>query len=106
MTRGAVYRVTSAPRRRRTRRDWRAVARGVWAVVVLCTSAVDHFVAALAGTRPVAYCTRALASALRAEYRRARGAPAPVPDPAVIDGAVITDTDTSDTDTSDTEGAH
>lgn len=98
MTRNVVYPVTDAPRRTRSRRDWRAVARGVWAVVVLCASAVDHLVAALAGTRPVAYCTRMLASALRAEYRRARGAPAPVPDPAVIDGATITD--------DDTEGAH
>lgn len=98
MTRGTVYRVTSAPRRRRTGRDWRAITRGAWAVVVLCTSALDHLIAALAGTRPVAWCARTLASALREEYRRARGVPAPVPDPAVIDGAIIND--------DDTEGAH
>lgn len=86
-----MHPVTSAPRRTRARRDWRAVARGVGAVLALCLSAVDHLVAALAGTRPVAYCTRAFGGALREEYRRTRGAPAAASDPAVIDGVIITE---------------
>lgn len=86
-----MHPVTDAPRRTRARRDWRAVARGVWAVIALCVSAADHLVAALAGTRPVAWCARAFGSALREEYRRTRGAPAPVSDRAVIDGVIITE---------------
>lgn len=53
----------------------RGVLRGLTAVLVLFTSAADHFLAALAGIPTIAWCTRQVAAVIRETYRVARFGP-------------------------------
>ena len=67
-----VYLITDAPPRRI---GWRGVGRGVWAVLVLLFSAVDHYLTALAGVPPLAWCARQVARAIRDAYLQGRHGP-------------------------------
>lgn len=53
----------------------RGLMRGVWAVVVLLVSAVDHYLTACIGTRPVAWHARRIASVISDAWRRGRFGP-------------------------------
>ena len=53
----------------------RAVLRGVVAVLVLFTSAADHYLSAAAGIPPIAWCTRQVAAVIREAYRLGRFGP-------------------------------
>lgn len=53
----------------------RGVIRGLIAVLVLCTSAADHYLSALAGIPPIAWCTRQVAGVIRDAYRLGRFGP-------------------------------
>jgi hypothetical protein len=67
-----VYLTTGA---RRRGPDRRGLACGLWAVVVLVTSAADHYLAALFGAPPLAWCTRQIAAVVRDAYRQGRFGP-------------------------------
>jgi hypothetical protein len=72
--------------------DLRAVLRGVLAVVVLLTSAVDHYLTALAGTPTIAWCTRQVAGVIRDAYRLGRfGPPSTRTDiePLIVDAEIV-----------------
>lgn len=53
----------------------RGVLRGLTAVLVLFTSAADHYLTALAGIPPIAWCTRQVAGVIRDAYRSGRFGP-------------------------------
>ncbi|WP_433188755.1 hypothetical protein [Actinoallomurus sp. CA-150999] len=56
--------------------DVRGIARGIWSVVVLLVSAVDHYLAALFGIPPLAWCARQIGGVIRDAYRQGRYGPA------------------------------
>lgn len=58
-----------------SRYGWRAVGRGLWAVVVLFTSALDHYLAAAAGTYTIAWQTKRIATVVAEAYRTGRYGP-------------------------------
>lgn len=51
---------------------WRGVLRGLWAVAVLLSSALDHYLAAVAGTYTIAWQTRRVAAVIGTAYRTGR----------------------------------
>jgi hypothetical protein len=53
----------------------RSVLRGLWAVVALLAGAVDHYLTALAGLPPLAWCARRFAGVIAEAYRRGRYGP-------------------------------
>jgi hypothetical protein len=70
----------------------RGVLRGLTAVLVLFTSAADHYLSALAGTHTVAWCTRQITTAIRETYRFGRyGPPSTRTDiqPIIIDAEIV-----------------
>jgi hypothetical protein len=70
----------------------RGVLRGLAAVLVLFTSAADHYLTALAGIPPIAWCTRQVAGVIRDAYRAGRfGPPSTRTDiePIIIVGEVV-----------------
>lgn len=72
--------------------DWRGIARGVWTVIVLLVSAVDHYLAAVFGIPPLAWCARQVAGVIAEAYRRGRyGQPSDCTQvvPAVFDGEFV-----------------
>jgi hypothetical protein len=53
----------------------RGVLRGLWAVVVLLAGAADHYVTALFGIPPLAWCARRIAGVIAETYRHGRYGP-------------------------------
>lgn len=86
---------------------WWGVLRGLWAVVVLFISALDHYLAAVAGTYTIAWQSRRIAAVIAEAYRTGRYGPLSSCtdlEPAIFDAEIIDDpippSDESQEDTS------
>lgn len=80
----------------RCRFDWRGTARGIWAVIVLLVSAIDHYLAALFGVPPLAWCARQVGGVIAEAYRQGRYGPVSACTAvvsAVYDGEFVDDPD-------------
>ena len=85
---------------------WRGVLRGLWSVAVLLSSALDHYLAAVAGTYTIAWQSRRIAAVIGEAYRTGRYGPLSSCtdlEPAIFDAEIIDDpTDQPPTDRKDT----
>jgi hypothetical protein len=75
MTSTPVYRITTGPRPPRAAANRYGTWRGLKAATVLLLTAADELISAMAGTRPIAYMWRTIATPVRAAYRLAAWPP-------------------------------